>query len=347
MKKIKNILFQQVQVQKKPEKINNLYDFADKTLFVVNENNKLEGTLTDGDIRRGILNKYSLNENVKKFMNKNFISIKTSLSSNEIKNLKKENIYLIPMIDNNGTISKIIDLKKIKSILPLSVLIMAGGKGNRLKPITLKTPKPLIKIGNKPIIEHNIDNLINYGVTEIFISVRYLKDQIIEYFTRKSIKNIKINFIEEEKALGTIGAVKNIKNFKEDNILVMNSDLLTNINFEKFYNHFIENNAKMSIVTTPYEVNIPFGVIESENNLVTNFQEKPNLTFYSNAGIYLINKNLLKNVPKNKFYNSTDLMEILMKKKELISYKFYGYWLDIGNPNDLIRAKSDIDNLNI
>jgi NDP-sugar pyrophosphorylase family protein len=219
---------------------------------------------------------------------------------------------------------------------------MAGGRGLRLSPLTDTTPKPLLKIGNKPILEHIIERISIFGIKNIIITINYLGNQIKDYFNTGNSHNLEIKYIEEKKPLGTLGAISKIKHFEHDYILITNSDLLSNINYEDFFLDFIEKNADMSVVTIPYNVNVPYAVLETYNNNVLNFKEKPTYTYYSNAGIYLVKKNILKSIPQNTFYNATDLMDHLIKSSnKIISFPLIGYWLDIGNPDDYAKAEND------
>jgi NDP-sugar pyrophosphorylase family protein len=225
---------------------------------------------------------------------------------------------------------------------------MAGGLGQRLRPLTLNTPKPLLIVGSKPIIEHNIDRLALFGIDDFWISVKYLGEQIQNYFGNGASKNISIEYVWEDEPLGTIGAVSKIDNFKHDYILVTNSDLLTNIDYEQFFLEFINQNADLAILTIPYNVSIPYAVLETQMGEVKSFKEKPTYTYFSNGGVYLIKKEMLNYLPKNEFYNATDLIEELIHKSHrVISVPFNGFWLDIGRHEDFEKAKLDIVNLKL
>lgn len=319
-------------------KINNLPESL--TLFVIDQNQKLIGTLTDGDIRRGFLKGNSLEDVVDLFMSEHFLCLKESdLAIEVIKKAKQLHIKLLPKINSFGQIIKIIDLQKTSSLLPIDAVIMAGGRGERLRPLTDKVPKPMLMLGNKPIIEHNIDNLCSYGIENINITVRYLGEKIIEYFKDGSEKNIQINYIRENSPLGTIGSLSLINNYKSDVILVMNSDLFTDIDFEEFYLHFKENGADMSVASVPYSVSIPYAVMEIDNENICSFSEKPTYNYYSNAGIYLIKKDILKYIPKGKHFDATDLMQqIIDLKLKLTYFPIVGYWIDIGRKEDYNKA---------
>jgi NDP-sugar pyrophosphorylase family protein len=241
-----------------------------------------------------------------------------------------------------------LNFRLLKSYLPIDVVIMAGGKGSRLKPLTNDTPKPLLNVGNKPIIEHNIDRILSFGVESFWISINYLGDKIVNYFGQGIEKNININYVKETTPLGTIGAVSKIHDFGHDYVLITNSDILTNLDYEKFYIDFIEKEADLSIIGIPYRVNIPYAVLEKDNdgNLI-NFKEKPEYTYESNGGIYLIKKTSLNLIPENLFFNATDLIEkLISQNKKVITYPFNGYWLDIGKHDDYNKAQKDIDNIN-
>ena len=316
----------------------------DTILFAINENKQLIGSITDGDIRRGLLKGLSIENPIAEIINPNpkFIR-KENYSIDEIRNLRNNNYKVIPVLDKNDVIINIISFRSILSYLPIDVVIMAGGLGSRLKPLTDETPKPLLKIGDKTIIDYNIDRLISFGVDNFWISVRYLANQIKEHFGDGNNRNVSIEYVSEDTPLGTIGAVSKINNFKHDFVLITNSDILTNLNYENFFKDFIEKDADMSVVTIPYDVEIPYAVMETNGHNILSFLEKPTYTYYSNGGIYLIKKSILKNIPKNKFFNSTDLMELLLEKNlNLISYPMNDYWLDIGNPKDYLKAQNDI-----
>jgi len=319
---------------------------SNQTLFVLDEQKRLIGTVTDGDIRRGLIRGLNLDSPIYQFCYPNFSFINGKLDVSTIHNLKKEGIKVLPKLNKLGQIEKIYDLSRLNSILPLHAVIMAGGKGERLRPLTDKTPKPMLPLGDKPIIEHNIDRLISFGINTITISVRYLSDQIISYFGDGSSKGITINYIEEDAPLGTIGCVAQITPTEHDAILILNSDVFTNIDFENFYLTFEKENADMAVASIPYSVDIPYAIMELNHNNITNFKEKPRNTYYANAGIYLIKKECINLIPKHSFFNATDLMDsIISKNGKLIHNPITGYWIDIGKHDDYNKAKEIIKHL--
>jgi len=190
------------------------------TLFVVNEQNKLVGTLTDGDIRRGLIEGKSIDQRVEDFMFTNFRFVKQNHIDVElIKEFRDKLLKLLPVLNEEGEIVKIIDLTHTQTCLPVDAVLMAGGRGERLRPLTDTMPKPMLPVGNKPIIEHNIDHLAYFGIENIFISVKYLGEQIEQHFGNGSNKGLNINYIHENKPLGTIGAVSQIDHFTSETVI--------------------------------------------------------------------------------------------------------------------------------
>lgn len=319
---------------------------SNQTLFILDEKDKLIGTLTDGDIRRGLIKGLTIESPISLFCYRNYSFINGAINVKDIHRLKKDGIKLLPKLTSDGKIEKVYDLSKLNSILPVHAIIMAGGRGERLRPLTDKTPKPMLLLGNKPIIEHNIDLLISYGIETITISVRYFADQIMNYFGTGQNKGIKIDYIEEEKPLGTLGCLSLLPKIDQDSVLVLNSDIFTNINLEDFYLSFFNENAQMAVASIPYSVDIPYAIMELQDNNIISFKEKPKNTYYANAGIYLIKKENLALIPKNLFFNATDLMDNLMANNgKLIHSPITGYWIDIGKHDDYNKAKEIIRHL--
>lgn len=317
-------------------------------LIVANEQDKLIGSLTDGDIRRGILKGLTLESPLTEFIQENPLFIyEDEIHRADINELRLKNFMVIPIVDRNKKILRILNLQDIQGVIPADVFIMAGGKGQRLMPLTAETPKPMLHVGEKPIIEHNIDRLIKFGIKNIYLSVNYLADCIKDFFGNGCDKGVSIKYVHEDKPLGTLGSVKLVEELEHDYVMVMNSDLLTDIDYNGFFQQFIASGADMAVATTSYHVDVPYGVMEVENgNLVSALKEKPRYTYYSNAGIYIIKKELLSLVPHNEFYNVTDLMESLIEEgKKLVSFPILGYWLDIGKHEDFKKAQEDIKSL--
>ncbi len=320
-----------------------------QTVFVVNENNVVLGSITDGDIRRGLIQGLTLDAPIDKFTYKEFSFLKEDYPNFEkLKEFRKRKLKVVPLLSTKGKLKKIYDFTFTKSILPVDAVIMAGGLGSRLKPLTNDKPKPLLKIGAKEIIAYNFDRLHQYGITNQFITVNYLAEQIKHFCTTY---NDEINFqlIAEKEFFGTAGALSLIdrKSFENDTILLMNSDLLTNIDYEDFYKSFVDEDADILVASIPYQVNLPYAIFDEKDRKVQAFREKPKYTYYANAGLYLIKKELLELVPKNTIFNATDLMDaVIAKGLNLRHYPIRQYWLDIGNHEDFEKAQKDIAHIN-
>jgi dTDP-glucose pyrophosphorylase len=343
----KNTVSNAVSLRQAMEKLNKLS--TNLTLFVVDESEKLVGTLTDGDIRRGLLSDLNQTQPLQLFMNTKFRWLNEGhIRESDIVEYKKLNLSLIPVLESTGRINSILELNKLKGWLPLTAIIMAGGEGQRLRPLTLDKPKPLLEVGGKPIIEHNIDRLIQYGIQEIYISIRYLGEQLMDYFGDGSAKGISIKYITEDSPLGTIGAVEKVSSTINKQYLVMNSDLLTTIDFDDFYQHYKTTNSSLCVATVPYEVKIPYAIIETDQENVLSFQEKPTYTYYSNAGMYIFSEEVRCIVPQGQKYDATDLMQQLIEdKKKVGHYHLLSYWLDIGKHEDFEKAQKDIMHLSL
>lgn len=321
----------------------------DAILFVVDDKKRLIGSLTDGDVRRGFLKNLGTDDRVEDFIQPDpkYVN-KNNYSLDQVIELREKNFRIIPVLNGDREVVNIINFRFLQSYLPLDAVIMAGGKGTRLRPLTDKVPKPLLKVGDKPIMEHCIERLSKFGVDDIWISLGYLGEQLVEYFGDGKGRGIDIRYIREDKPLGTIGAVSKIKEFEHDYVLITNSDILTSINYEDFFLYFISQDADMAIATIPYNVDVPYAVLETSDNKIISFSEKPTYTYYSNGGIYLIKAKLLEMVPIDTFYNSTDFMQKLLQDGyKVVSYPMRQYWLDIGKPKDYEKAMEDIKHLKL
>ena len=316
-------------------------------LFVLNEKNQMVGTLTDGDSRRALIKGASVHDKVETIMHRdfNFMKVEDLDNVKEIKRQRELKMKLIPVLYSDNQIVEIINLEDHKTRLPIDAVLMAGGKGERLRPLTEKTPKPLLKVGDKCIIDHNIDRLINYGVKHISVTVNYLKEQLEEHFT-EPCGEVLVQTVREPKFLGTIGSIRFVPEFFNDTILVMNSDLFTNINYEDFYLHFEEHDADMSVAAVPYNVDIPLGILNLDGRNIIGLTEKPHFGYYANAGIYLIKKSALDLIPVDTMFHSTDLVEALIAAgRKVIRFPLNGTWIDIGTPQEFKRANDMVKHM--
>lgn len=320
--------------------INSLDLRTNLTLFVLDEDKKLVGTLTDGDIRRFLVNGGALDAPVKEAMHKDFTFIEENQPDQValLKKLKEGGMNIVPVLGKDGSIVEVYNLKKYRSHLPVDAVLMAGGKGVRLRPLTETTPKPLLPVGGKPIIDYNIESLIENGIKHISVTTNYLHEQLEKHFA-EPINGIQVECIKEPQFLGTMGATQFIPQFYNDVVLVMNSDLFTNIDYEDFYLHFKGNNADMSVAAVSYSISVPYGIFELDGRNIKGVKEKPVYNYFANAGIYLIKRELLDAMPKNTFYNATDLMnDAVAAGKTVIRYPITGYWLDIGSHEEYAKA---------
>ena len=252
---------------------------------------------------------------------------------------------LVPVLDREMHLVEIINLEKHVTRLPIDAVLMAGGRGERLRPLTEKTPKPLLPVGGKAIIDHNVDRLIYYGVSNISVTVNYLGEQIEKHFA--TLRNgVQIQTVREPKFLGTIGSVRFVREFHHEAVLVMNSDLFTNINYEDFYLHFKEHDAVMSVAAVPYTVSVPYGIFDLEGRDIQGLIEKPTYNYYANAGIYLIKCSALSEIPNDTFFNATDLIEkLISERKRVIRFPLNGTWIDIGNPQEYQKANDFVNHM--
>lgn len=312
-----------------------------QTLFVVDKQDVLVGTLTDGDIRRYLINGGQLVDNVEHAVHKNSVYVLQGDPAllAKLKEFRAKNLKVVPLLDKLGHIVDIYDLINYKSHLPIDAVLMAGGKGERLRPLTEKIPKPLLKVGDKSIIDYNIERLISYGVKNINVTVNYLKEQLEEHFAKPK-QGVRVKTVREPKFLGTMGSILFVEKFHNDTVLLMNSDLFTNIDYEDFYLHFKEHDADMSIAAVPYTISVPYGIFDLDGRQVKGVLEKPTYNYYANAGIYLIKRELLNLIPEGEFFNATDFIDLLMERGYIvIRFPLNGTWIDIGNPQEYQKAR--------
>lgn len=311
------------------------------TVFVVDDDGRMVGSLTDGDIRRAIIAGSTTDDKVADIAFRNFIWLAADASPKEkyatVGKARKRHINLLPIL-SEGKLTGILDLRKIKSAIPVDAVLMAGGRGERLRPLTLSTPKPLLEVGGKPIIDYNVESLLRHGVENIFVTVNYLKEQIIEHFADPKWEG-KVKCIEEPCRLGTMGSVALIDDFKSDHVIVMNSDLLTNIDFDRLWRHHVECEARLTMSTVPYTVSVPFAILRTDGDRVTGLEEKPTFNHFANAGIYMIDREALASIKKGEYLDAPDFVENLIKNWQKVShYSIEGTWIDIGSPDDFRYA---------
>jgi|688.fasta_scaffold75653_3 dTDP-glucose pyrophosphorylase len=326
--------------------IENLVKSSTQINLIVGKKNFFLGTLTDGDLRKAILKKVDLKTSIKNYVNyKAITSTKKNSDFELLKLMQKNGISHVPIIDNK----KIIDVKSFKELLSLNsnfndniVLIMAGGLGQRLRPLTYKTPKPMLKINNKPLLENLIFNLNTQGFKNIIISVNYLANQIKKYFHDGKKFGVNISYIHEKNPLGTAGALSLLKKKLKKPIIVINGDVVTSIRFDYLLEFHNNHKPMMTIVVKAKDTKHNYGVIDIQGLLVKNFKEKPVTRMYYNTGIYVLDQTIVSKLKKSKFYNMPDIIFLIKKfysNKKVMAYPLHEDWIDIGNINDLKIAR--------
>lgn len=314
---------------------------------VVDYQNKLLGTVTDGDIRRGILNGLSVHEPIHKVMNRQPIYADLK----EYKKFKKELLFIrgvqqLPIVDENKQIQFILFANKKEKVELKDniVVLMAGGLGTRLRPLTDQIPKPLLKVGEKPILETIILGFKQYGFTNFILSVNYKKEMIKNYFQDGAHLGVSISYIDEKERLGTAGALSLLKAKPNQSFFVMNGDVLTKINYEQLLKFHEETEAIATMCVREYEYQIPYGVIETEHHQLLSIEEKPIHRSFVNAGIYVLKPEVLQYVPKNTFFDMPELFKNLIKENYNVSaFPLREYWMDIGQADDYNQANRDFN----
>ncbi len=343
MKNYKDILLSPTSTIK--EALHIIDKGAKRIAIVLDDDERVIGTLTDGDLRRGLLNGLTLDASIESiyFKEPTLANVNDSKELIIQKALRKQ-IYQIPIVDNNG---KIVKIEELSNLLKTDakdnrVILMAGGLGTRLRPLTQETPKPLLKVGNKPILETIIENFAKYGFLNITISVNYKAEMIKEYFGDGSTLGVHIEYIQESKRLGTAGALSLMKERPQKPFFVMNADLLTNVNFEHLLDFHQAEHSVATMCVREYDYQVPYGVIETEGSVITAIEEKPLHKFFVNAGIYTLSPQVFEYIPQNEFYDMPTLFEdIINNNLKTVSFPVHEYWLDIGRIEEFEQAQNE------
>jgi len=321
------------------EVMKKLQKTGERCLVVVNKNKRLLGTINDGDIRRAILNQISTSTSIKNIYEKKCIYVQSKKFKIEkiLKIIKSKKIDLVPVLNNNKIVINYITLKKIEGLtspkkIKIDVIIMAGGRGTRLKPFTHILPKPLIPLKDKTVIEKIIDNFRKFGVKKFIISINY-KSKIIKSFFDELNPSYKYKFIEEKKPLGTAGSLGCLQNKTKKDYFITNCDTLTDFDYSEAYNTHKENKNDITVVVSSKEFTIPYGVCKiNKSGLLNSIQEKPSQHSLVNTGMYVVNNQIFRLIKKNKFLDFTDLILLARKKnKKVAIYPISEKsWLDLG-----------------
>lgn len=323
---------------------------SSRTAVVVSDAGRLIGTITDGDVRRHLISGGSLESNVCEIMNQSPIYSFSDQSDDEIRRkLLAKNIEAMPIVDRDYIFLEMVGIKEVipsRSLRPdtLSALIMAGGEGSRLRPITESIPKPMVEVGGLPLIEHQVRNLVAIGIKSIYISLNYLGHMIEEHFSKLNFSEANIIFIREAMKMGTGGPISMLPSSVKS-VLVLNGDIVTRCNFRSMYEYYISNQAEICIGVTSYKVNIPYGVIEVNGVMLKDIVEKPEYTYLCNAGVYILSPKVSSFVPKNTYVDMPEIIDMAQQKKlSICVYPIHEYWSDIGTIDDLYRTRLEINN---
>lgn len=319
----------------------------DGVAICVREDTRLVGTVTDGDIRRGLLDGAALDEPIGRFANTEPATLPVDgLTTAAVRALRARGLGVIPVVDDAERVVACVNYRLQRAYVPAHAVLMAGGLGSRLRPLTDDTPKPMLPVGGKPILEHNVARLAEFGIRRVTLSVNYLAEQIVKYFGDGAAWGVEIDYLREDRPLGTLGSLALAREYSEQTLLVMNGDLLTGLDYESFYLMHEGEGNDLTIGAVPYTVNVPFGVLETSGQRVVSVEEKPAYTYLTNAGAYLLDRALLEYVTPGERYDATDLIATsLADGKGVGHYRISGYWLDIGRPADYAKAQTDIARL--
>ena len=314
---------------------------------VTDEEGKLLGTVTDGDIRRAILKGIPLSSPVGQIMNPQPVTIPRLNDRKSIINILKANkVRHLPVIDEAR---HVVGVERLDGLLTGShsnswVLIMAGGRGKRLQPLTDDCPKPMLKIGEKPLLQTMMEQFVRQGFTRFCISVHYKSEQIRDFFGDGSKFGAEIYYIDEKKQMGTAGCLSLFPFMTSEPILVLNGDILTKLSFEQLLDFHRDHQAKATIAVTTYDYQVPYGVVKAEHDQLVGFEEKPVFASFVNAGIYVLDPDVLLSVPKDSCFDMNHLFEILLQnKKSVCIFPIREYWTDIGGMKSFEQARKDYD----
>jgi len=343
MKKYKHILLKPTSRIREALKI--IDSGAIQIALVIDENEKLLGTLTDGDIRRGLLDGLTLESSVKTIIFTTPRVCKIDDTKEKIIEIAlSKKLHQIPIVDNDG---KLVGIEEVDELLKPKtqtnkVVLMVGGLGTRLRPLTDNTPKPMLKVGNKPILETIIGNFKKYGFVNIVLCVSYKAEIIEDYFKDGSEFGVNIEYVHENKRMGTAGALSLVREKLNEPFFVMNGDLLTNINFENMMQYHLQNSSVATMGVRDYDFQVPYGVVNVDGTNILSIEEKPVHKFFVSGGIYILSSDVLGYIPDDEFYDMPTLFEkVIEDKMKSISFPIHEYWLDIGRIEEFEKANDE------
>ena len=315
---------------------------AAQVVLVVDGKSRLQGTLTDGDIRRGLLHGLTLEAPVERLMNRDFRFVRNvDDHASVLEMMKREVLRQIPVLDEHGRVENLLLLQELLSPPPLtnSVVIMAGGKGTRLRPYTDSCPKPMLPVGDKPMLEILLESCISSGFRSFYISVNYLKEQIIQYFGDGTRLGVSITYLIENEPLGTAGSLQLLPSSVTEPFLVLNGDVLTRLNPRQLLQYHRDHQANATLCVREHQVTVPFGVVDVKGVDLVGFEEKPTLRRLVNAGVYVIEPKLLRLIPQDEHFDMPSLLQAAQDAgHRVVVCPIHEYWIDVGRPESLHEA---------
>ncbi|MFB5675118.1 nucleotidyltransferase family protein [Paenibacillus terreus] len=315
-------------------------------IALIGEEGKLYGIVTDSDVRKGMLKGATMQDPVDRIVNKSYIYAFNDEPKEWVwQRMTELHIRQMPIINRRR---EIVDLLLMNRRTPspemstIPVLIMAGGLGTRLRPLTDQTPKPMVHVGGKPLLHTLIERLQLEGFREMILSIHYRKEEIQQYFGAGEAYGVHIHYVDEQKRMGTAGAIRLASQLLQQPFLVINGDIMTKLNFRRFMSFHLQQQASLTIASVPYEFRVPYGVIESNEARVKYITEKPLYQFLVSAGMYCVNPGLIHYIPDNEYFDMTQLIEAALANSEpVVHFPIHEYWLDIGRMPDYEKANED------
>lgn len=313
---------------------------APMILFVADSSGRVLGAVTDGDVRRGLLAGAAINAPVMEVANTRFTALRPASDPyTEVPAARARARRMLPRLDADDRLLELIDLEQTRDMLPLDAVLMAGGRGLRLRPLTDTLPKPLIEVGGRALIDHNVEKLRHNGIRRPYVSINYMGDKVREHFGQHHA-DLEAVFVPEQAPLGTIGALSLIEDWHHDDILLMNGDLLTDLDIARMYAHHRQTGAVATMAVTTYSVAVPFAIVDTEGDRITALDEKPVYNYFANAGVYILKKALVGRLHRGERADAPDLISAAIAAGDLVTYfPIQGMWLDVGTPEQLERAR--------
>ncbi len=319
---------------------------ASRLVFVTDESGVLLGTLSDGDVRRALIKGISLDKSVAAAMNRNphTVSNTTGLEA-AVAVMNQCDLLVIPVLDPERRVVGLFSYKDLERHKEREnwVFLMAGGFGKRLRPYTDHCPKPMLRIGGKPLLETILEGYLAAGFHKFYISVHYMAEAIKDHFGDGKNWNATIRYIEEKHSLGTVGALGLLPTVDDRPLLMMNGDILTKVDFGNLLRFHEENSAEFTMCVRQYDLTVPYGVVETSGKYIDRIIEKPVHKFFVNAGVYVLAPDIVARVTGDEYLDMPDLVaRLIEEKKDILAFPIHEYWLDIGHPDDFLRAQEEM-----